>query len=211
MSGVAGHPVLRAIARGLVFAAGDVNKVALFTLNASGSTVDVNGAQLELPEGSVSVVHPLQLDEVPKAAWVAAFAATGRSQPFRQLDRPMFQLSAEEVRARVTSRYAGRTVSASKLAGLIRRGWKLGPADGGSDAVRALRKPVGTAVAQLVISPGLPGRTLVGAPPQALGEVSWADAGPLAPVEASELLFDLGSLEEPAPQAAASGGGGRAV
>jgi len=201
LAGIAGHPVLRAIARGLVFAAGDATRVALFTLDASGAPVDVAGARVTLPEGPVSVVHLLQLDEAPRAAWAAAFAAAGRPPPFRQLDRPLFQLSVEEVRSRATSRHAGRAVSAAKLAGLIKRGWKLGPTDGASEAVRALRKPVGTSVAQLAISPGLPGRTLVGAPSQVLGEVSWAEAGPLAQVEASELLYDLSALEEPAAPA----------
>ena len=206
LGGIASHPVLRAVARGLVWAAGDRSSPLMFTLDARGRTVDATDATVALPEGAVWLPHPLQLDDQPKAAWVAAFASQGRPQPFRQLDRPVFQLNPDEASARTLSRYAGRTVSAARLAHLVKRGWKLGPADGVSDAVRVLRKPVGASVAQLSISPGLPGRTLVGGPPQALGEVNWTDAGPLGPVEASEMLFDLGALDEAAPS---SGGGGR--
>ncbi|HVE81544.1 MAG TPA: DUF4132 domain-containing protein [Myxococcales bacterium] len=196
LAGIAGHPVLRAVARGLVWAAGDAAKPALFTLDAAGKPVDAAGAATRLPEGTVWLVHPLQMDESPRAQWRAWFEAHGRPQPFKQLDRPVFQLAPEEASARVTSRVAGRTVTSPRLANLIKRGWKLGPAEGATEAVRTLRKPVGTSVAQMTISPGLPGRTLVGAPPQVLGKVSWVEAGPLGPVEASELLLDLVGLEE---------------
>jgi len=196
LGGLAAHPLLRAAARGLVWAAGGQGLPMLFTLNAQGQPVDVNGATVGLPEASVWLPHPAQLDEKLKAAWVAALAAAGRPQPFRQLDRPVLQLTPDEAGARTLARYTGRTVSAARLANLVKRGWKLGPADGGSDAVRALRKPVGIGVAQLLINPGLPGRTLVGAPPQSLGQVTWDDAGTLGPIEASELLLDLASLDE---------------
>lgn len=200
LGGVAAHPVLRAIARGLVWAAGDPGHPVLFSLDERGAPVDA-GKAVELPEGAVWLPHPLQIDAQLRSAWEAAFASKGRPQPFKQLDRPVFQLAPEEARARALSRYVGRTVSASRLANLVKRGWKLGPADGASDAVRALRKPVGSAVAQLTISPGLPGRTLVGAPPQSLGTVTWMEAGPLGPVESSELLLDLVQLEEAPPAA----------
>jgi hypothetical protein len=196
LGGMAGHPVLRAVARGLLWAGGDALRPLLFTLDARGLPVDSGGAPVAVPEGSVWLPHPLQLEAEPKARWAAAFAVQGRLQPFRQLDRPVFQLTPDESRSCALSRYSGRTVSAARLANLVKRGWKLGPADGASDAVRALRKPISTGVAQLAISPGLPGRTLVGAPPQALGQVIWEEAGQLGPVESSELLFDLGSLDE---------------
>jgi len=202
LGGIAAHPVLRAVARGLVWAAGDHGVLLLFTLNAQGQPVDVRGATVGLPEAAIWLPHPTQLDDKAKSAWAGALAAAGRPQPFRQLDRPVLQLTQDEAGSRTLTRYSGRTVSAARLANLVKRGWKLAPADGASDAVRALRKPVGAGVAQLVISPGLPGRTLVGAPPQSLGYVTWDDAGALGPIESSELLFDLTSLEE-APAAGA--------
>jgi hypothetical protein len=202
LGGIAAHPLLRAIGRGLVWAAGDPTHPLLFTLDAQGQPVEVHGAPVNLPESSAWLPHPLQLNERSKAEWAEALAASGRAQPFRQLDRPVFQLNPDEARTHILTRYSGRTVSAARLANLVKRGWKLGPADGASDAVRALRKPVGAGVAQLTISPGLPGRTLVGAPSQTLGQVTWDDAGALGAVESSELLLDLTSLDEAASASA---------
>jgi predicted DNA-binding WGR domain protein len=203
---VRNHPILRSLARGLVWAAGDPERKRLFTLDASGAPVDVRGSPVALPDSPVWLVHPLHLDEVPRSEWRAALAAAGRPQPFPQLDRPVYQLGPEEVRARSTSRVAGRTVSASKLSALSKRGWRLVAAEG--EPVRMLLKPVGPATASLAIAPGLHGRTWIGAPAQTLGDVTWAEADALGPVEASELLLDLQTLDE-APGGPASGGGGR--
>lgn len=208
--GLRGHPVLRAIARGLVWATGDVARPQLFTLDRGGVPVDARGAPVSIPEGPVWLAHPLQIEEGQRTEWQAVLAAAGRPQPFPQLDRPVHQLSAEEARARVTSRFAGRTVSAHKLATLVKRGWRLGSPDGAASAVRVLRKPVGSATALLAIAPGLPARTWVGAPAQSLGDVAWVEAGALGPVEASELLLDLQTLEE-SPGGSSSGGSRRAV
>ena len=129
-------------------------------------------------------------------------------QPFAQLGRPVFALSAEESTATQLDRFAGITVPALKVLGLERRGWRRSqPADGGVQAHVLRDLPDGRKII-VDLEPGLWIGAIAECPDQSIREIWVTDAtgeewyyhppktggillSSMDPVTTSELLRDL--------------------
>ncbi|MGF1428360.1 DUF4132 domain-containing protein [Kitasatospora sp. LaBMicrA B282] len=213
-----GHPLLRHLVRRLVWLAEpagtdqDAGAVTAFRVAEDHTLADVQDEEFELPEQAVvRLAHPLLLG-TELAAWSELFADYEILQPFRQLGRPVFELTEEEKAGHRLTRFENTgTVPTGRLLGLERRGWLRGePQDAGVE--RWLSRRVG------------PNRYLVLAPefgiaagyhdmyPEQRIESVWLGSSPedywsgrsdyptlaeLDPVLASELLADLTELTTP--------------
>ncbi|MFJ8647601.1 DUF4132 domain-containing protein [Streptomyces sp. NPDC093546] len=207
---ILGHPLLRHLARGLVWLAEHGDAVWSFRVSAGGdrACTDVTGVRRELPAGaSVRPAHPLEV-EGELAAWRAVFAGHGTLQPFPQLERPVYRLTEEEAAGWRLPRFEGITVPTGGLLGLERRGWRRGePRDAGVECW--LTKEVGPD-RYLVVNPrdGIAVGAVDVFPEQPLDAVWLHDRpgdfspprdsrlrlGELSPVLASEALADLTAL-----------------
>ncbi|WP_327011341.1 DUF4132 domain-containing protein [Dactylosporangium sp. NBC_01737] len=133
---IVGHPLLRHLARRLVWS---------FRAEADGSTVDgsfrvaedgsyagVDDDALTLPGGAlVGVAHPLRLGgSVP--GWAEVFSDYELLQPFPQLGRETYELTAQEAKATQLTTFEGRVVPSGRVLGLERSGWsRATPQDNG--------------------------------------------------------------------------------
>jgi hypothetical protein len=199
---VAGHPLLAAIARALVWRAGEDDRVQTFRVAEDGTFASVDDALLTLgPACQVSVAHPLDLGDDARA-WAALFADYELIQPFAQLARETYACPPAEVTATRTQRFAGLSVPATSLLGALEARDFERSSPG---SVAAYRRPVatrrGVAVATLELSPGFEIADLAdGARPQTLGDLHLsADAtfGDVDPIAYSELIRDLEALRRP--------------
>ena len=75
-----GNPVLRSVARLIVWQKGDVTFTVL-----GGSLVDASGSPIKLPAGGIKVAHPVEMKKADVDAWRAYFATRGLKQPFAQV------------------------------------------------------------------------------------------------------------------------------
>jgi hypothetical protein len=126
-------------------------------------------------------------------------------QPFRQLGRETYTLTAEERLADEIKRYADKVVSTGSVMGLVNRGWERGEAqDAGWVGWFSKRVGAGLEV-QLNLDPG----TIIGEPSYepkqripsltlraegAWGTDGRVNFGQLDPIAASELLRDADLL-----------------
>ena len=134
---VVGHPLLRHIVRRLVWGefAADGALRAAFRVAEDLSFADAADDSFTLPDDAlVGIAHPLDLGS-DLAAWSEMFVDYEILQPFEQLGRAVFALSAEEGEATVLTRFVGVTVPTPRVLGLERRGWRRSqPADAGVQA-----------------------------------------------------------------------------
>ena len=214
-----GHPLIGHLTRRLVWlsecggdaAAGTAPVATTFRVAEDQTLATVDDEEFRLPEdASVRLPHPLY---IPGAldAWGEIFADYEIVQPFAQLGRPVYELTAPEREGSRLSRFEGRTVPIGRVLGLVARGWRRGePMDGGVEV--AITRKVSENVHLIVeLDPGI----VVGAVDefgdQTLREVyldthpngywslrdgSGPRFGSLDAVTASELLGDLARLEE---------------
>ncbi|MEU7278185.1 DUF4132 domain-containing protein [Streptomyces sp. NPDC045431] len=209
---IVGHPLLRHLARGLVWLAEDGDAVWSFRVSEdrTRACTDVAGGHRALPEGaSVRLAHPLDV-EGELEAWRAVFDRHGTLQPFPQLERPVYRFTDEEAAGWRLPRFEGITVPTGGLLGLERRGWRRGePQDAGVECW--LTKEVGPD-RYLVVNPrdGIAVGAVDVFPEQPLDAVwlhdrpgDWSPPldsplrlGELSPVLASEALADLTALTE---------------
>ena len=75
-----GNPVLRSVARLIVWQKGDVT----FTVS-DGRLVDATGTSVKLPAGDVKVAHPIEMTKADVDAWREYFATRALKQPFAQV------------------------------------------------------------------------------------------------------------------------------
>ncbi|MFF5077222.1 DUF4132 domain-containing protein [Actinoplanes sp. NPDC000266] len=151
------HPLLWHIVRRLVWAVWDASAEPLGAIRVAEdrtfSTVD--DEETTLPDGAtVGVAHPLHLGG-DLAAWSELFADYEILQPFPQLSRQTFALSAEEAAGSRLTRFEAVTVPTTKLLGLERRGWRReAPQDAGMQSRIELAVADGVEVA-VEIEPGI--------------------------------------------------------
>jgi hypothetical protein len=121
---LAEHALMRHLARRLVWQFTTGRGWTSFRIAEDGSLADVRDDALRLPERSaVRLPHPLLLGEETKA-WAEVFADYEVVQPFEQIARPVFALSAEEAATGRVARLEGRSVHTGPLVGLVRgRTW----------------------------------------------------------------------------------------
>ncbi|MEW2360072.1 DUF4132 domain-containing protein, partial [Spirillospora sp. NPDC029432] len=177
----AGHPLVRHIARRLVWAADGVP----FRIAEDGTLADAADEMFTIPAGAaVGIPHPLPLGEAAVKAWTEIFADYEILQPFPQLGRTVVTGPPD--------RFEGRRVPSGAVRGLVQRGWLLRTGD---DGLRdEIGRPLGPGAEITVgLDPGLwaSGDDL---PEQVLERVVIEGAGAPGPVLLSEALADLERL-----------------
>lgn len=119
----AGHPLLRRLARRVVWSCRVGRERHPFRLLGDGTYVDEQGLPWALPASSlISLAHPLNLTFGELNAWRNQLAAAGIRQPISQLSEPVIWYSAP---GELRSRYAGLVVPYGKLRALEREGFKI--------------------------------------------------------------------------------------
>ncbi|NVI90400.1 DUF4132 domain-containing protein [Actinomadura sp. BRA 177] len=208
---LAGHPLVRHIARRLVWVAEDGDKAATFRIAEDGTFADAADDAFTLAGSArVGIAHPLHLDV---GAWSEVFADYEILQPFPQLGRPVHALTGEERESGRLARFEGLKVPFGKVLGLVRLGWERGePQDAGGERWISRRVAAGRYVV-IDLDPGISvGAVDASGDHQTLRYVWLATEpddyrprtgtpltfGELDDVIASEILADLETLAEAA-------------
>lgn len=203
------HPVMRFLAARLVWGIyADGAFVEGFRIAEDWTLADADDALYALPEtASLGIAHVLTMPGEAQAAFGQVFADYEILQPFRQLGRETYTLTADEQSSNKIIRFAQKTVATGSVMGLINRGWERGDAqDGGW--VGYFIKPLGTGLCAVAnLDPGTVVGDLSYEPSQRITEITvhsvsenrwnWGDPLPLSsldPVMASELLRDIDLL-----------------
>lgn len=106
-----GHPIVLLLARALVWNVGD--RAALWF---DDTFIDVTGSVFEPPaSASVQLWHPALASADELTAWRARLETLGLTQPFAQIDRPVFTLDERELSGGVTRRWEGRRLRQQRL------------------------------------------------------------------------------------------------
>ncbi|MFD6531493.1 DUF4132 domain-containing protein [Streptomyces sp. NPDC060184] len=202
------HPLVGHLVRRLVWLSESRGTTTAFRVAEDRTFADVRDDGYVLPaDASVRLAHPLRLGD-ERAAWSTLFARRELSQPFPQLERPVFALTDEERTGNRLARFEGVTVPTVEVLGLERRGWERGaPQDAG--VVGWISKRLGE---ELYLVVGFYEGIVAGSPqafPDQRLEAVWLGERPgdhwphgtythlfggLDPVTASEALADLTAL-----------------
>jgi len=195
----ADHPLIRHIARRLVWLADDRS----FRIAEDRTLADSADTEFTLPASArIGIAHPLHLGE-DAAAWSELFADYEITQPFPQLGRPVHALTGDERAASRLAAFAGARVPTGMVLGLIRYGWERGiPQDGGVEHDISLQVTPDRAI-MIYLDPGIAAGAVDVFPEQTIREVliyktggvkGDAAFGELDPVIASEVLAQLTAL-----------------
>lgn len=202
------HPLVRHLARRLVWSAGQDGAAVTFRVAPAGVCADARDEPLTVADdATVTLPHPLRFAG-ELGVWAELLADHELVQPFPQVARPLHAPSAEEAAGARLTRFEGVTVPVGRLLGLQKRGWERGvPQDAGVE--RWFSRRVGPERHLVVqLEPGIAVGVPDEAPEQTLRTV-WLDAHPgdhwesrtyplrfadLDPVLVSELLTDLTEL-----------------
>jgi hypothetical protein len=123
-----GHPLVRHIARRLVWSAG----TEAFRVAEDGTFADVRDDAFALPAGArIGLPHPLVLGGDADRGWSTIFADYEVLQPFAQLGRPVHVLRDDERDGDRLRRFEGGTVHFGRILGMASRGWELGEKETG--------------------------------------------------------------------------------
>ncbi|MGW4943038.1 DUF4132 domain-containing protein [Actinoplanes sp. NPDC004185] len=204
------HPLLWHIVRRLVWAVYDESgkPTGAIRVAEDRSFSDVHDDEVSLADdASVGVAHPLHLGD-HLADWVEVFADYEILQPFAQLSRETFSLTAEEAASGRLTRFEGHTVPTGRVIGLERKGWRREtPQDAGVQGRIELAVGPGQEVV-IDLDPGVAIGALDIFPEQTLQAIFVSDGtggrwnttpgqvplGRLDPVIASEIIRDLTEL-----------------
>ncbi|WP_433337329.1 DUF4132 domain-containing protein [Spirillospora sp. CA-294931] len=191
---VVGHPLMRHLARRLVWWNDREDEPTAFRVAEDGTFADVDDEPYALPDDAlVGVPHPLELGGA-LGAWVEIFADYEILQPFPQLGRPVHALTSDEAGSDRLARFEGVTVPTGKVLGLTRRRWTRGvPEDGGVEWT--ILHELGDGVTVVIdLDPGIAVGNVDLFPEQTLRKVRIEGVegfGAIHPVVASELVSDL--------------------
>ncbi|WP_194923319.1 DUF4132 domain-containing protein [Catenulispora pinisilvae] len=206
---VVDHPVVRDIARRLVWSAYCAEAAApvCFRIAEDLTFADADDASFVLEDNvRVGVAHPLEFGD-SAVKWSELFADYELVQPFQQLGRATWALTEQEKSALTLDRFTGKTVPTGKVVGLERFGWRRGdPRDHGLQTWMSRPVPGGGCVA-FGIEPGVAMGSLSGLADEQTITAVWVTSlpdvelwqetkgrlplGTLDAVSASELLRDL--------------------
>lgn len=131
------HPVLRPFTIRLVWGVYDSKGKLTDTFRAleDGSLCDVNDTEFKLPKDArIGIVHPLDLKESERDAWISHFADYSIAPPFPQMNRGIVLASPEEAKQKVCEKWSGTELNAMTFRGRAEKlGWKRSSVcDGGS-------------------------------------------------------------------------------
>ncbi|MFE6857425.1 DUF4132 domain-containing protein [Nocardia sp. NPDC057668] len=124
------HPLIRHIARRLVWVITDANDTVLgsFRIAEDRTFADTEDNPITLPDTvTVGIAHPLHVP-AGLGAWAELFADYELLQPFPQLQRETYALADADRAVGVLPGFAGITVPTGRLLGLIQADWERGPA-----------------------------------------------------------------------------------
>jgi hypothetical protein len=196
------HPLMREIAARLlwgVWGAGG-QLLGACRIAEDGTLADAQDVHY-LPPADVrlGIAHPVELSADLHLAFSDQFADYEILQPFPQLARETFALTAEEARGTKLLRVDGQDVATGAVIGLLDRGWLRGPTGDGGGIYTVLRPCGSTGLnASLGLDPGMHVMQLSSEPRQTLRTVQLLDAESrelplfaLDPISCSELLRDL--------------------
>jgi hypothetical protein len=130
---VVGHPLLRSIATGLVWATFKGKKgkkpLATFSVQRDGAFSDVDGTPIVINEDvTVGLPHPLALGSMVEA-WKYRFEHARQGQPFPQLNRKTYRM--EDDKEKDFFGLQGIEVPSIALKGLRAKGWEAHVEDAG--------------------------------------------------------------------------------
>lgn len=125
------HPLTHNVTRRLVWGVYAANEprrlLAAFRIAAEGEFCDGQDEPITLPEDALfGIVHPLEMDDLTRAAFEQLFADYQLLPPFRQLTRHTLLLLPEETSVSKLTRWQGRSTTCGQLLGIRRRGWWQG-------------------------------------------------------------------------------------
>ena len=132
------NPIMHQFAIGLIWGvyedAGQIQLKQSFRYMEDGSFNTAQGDECDIPEDAkIGLVHPIELSEEEKAAWIEQLEDYELTQPFTQLNRKIFTVTEEEKAQKSLERFGGYVVSALSLSGKMQKyGWFKGSVlDGG--------------------------------------------------------------------------------
>ncbi|MEH2930925.1 DUF4132 domain-containing protein [Candidatus Ventrimonas sp. KK005] len=123
------NPIMHQFAIGLIW--GRYEDGALretFRYMEDGSFNTVEEEEYELPEnGIIGLIHPIELSGEILAAWKEQLSDYEIVQPIEQLERPIYQITDEEVTEKEMIRFGGRVLNGLSLSGkMLGQGWYRG-------------------------------------------------------------------------------------
>jgi hypothetical protein len=149
---IVGHPLVRHIARRLVWIA---EEGRTFRVAEDRSFADLQDDELTLAETArVGVAHPLHLSG-DLDAWAEVFDAYEINQPFPQLSRPTYALTEDERAGTELGRFHDVTVPVGRLVGMERRGWQRGGAEDNGIQTGVHRELPGGRALVISVDPGI--------------------------------------------------------
>lgn len=126
------HPVFRPLATTLIWGIYvDDQLVNSFRATQEGELSDVDDEPFELPEtGEIRLIHRLLIDDQLLEGWQEQLEDYELSQPFFQLDRPIFTLNDDQKELTEISDFLGHIVFRIALRSKMEQfGWSRGPVE----------------------------------------------------------------------------------
>ncbi|MFG3341479.1 DUF4132 domain-containing protein [Glycomyces sp. NPDC048151] len=192
------HALSGHLARRLVWLADHAGARTAFRIAEDGTFSDADDETFTPATGSmVRLAHPALLGSDAVRAWAELLADYEVLQPFEQMNRPVFALTADELATGRLTRFEGVAVATVRILGMTGRGWnRSGAYQGGVDTGVSYRLPGGGSL-DVDLDPGIYVGSVDAYPDQALKAVylSGVEApADLDPVAVSEALAGLARL-----------------
>ncbi len=123
------NPIMHQFAIGLIWGLYEDGALkTTFRYMEDGSFNTVDEEEYELPgEGTIGLVHPIELTADELSAWKEQLSDYEVTQPFEQLERPVYQLTEEEKGQKELTRFGGKLLNGLSLSGKLQGlGWYRG-------------------------------------------------------------------------------------
>ena len=123
------NPLMHQFAIGLIWGIYDGDKlIQSFRYMEDGSFNTQDEEEYILPEdANISLIHPMELTDTEKAAWIEQLADYEITQPIEQLDRPIYYMTVEEADKKGLERFGGYLINDLSLNGKMSGlGWYRG-------------------------------------------------------------------------------------
>lgn len=123
------NPIMHQFAIGLIWGRYEDGVLKeTFRYMEDGSFNTVEEEEYELPEnGIIGLVHPIELSGEILAAWKEQLSDYEIVQPIEQLERPIYQITDEEVTEKEMIRFGGKVLNGLSLSGkMLGQGWYRG-------------------------------------------------------------------------------------
>jgi hypothetical protein len=198
---VLGHPLMRMLARGLVWSVRSKDVVVTFRVAEDGSLADIDDRAIDLPDAPITLAHPCEIDKRARDAWTKRFQEYEVLPPIDQLGRVSFDVAPEKV----VKACDGWPISPGAIFGLLRDGWKPIYEEGA--AIGVVRSLGGDRKASVIFSPGIVLKEADASEKLKLRTLSLTDqfcSHERARVDLSEVLRDLAGHRNPSMTSKAS-------